>query len=35
MLVIVNGELTPLDKMFDLVPHRAIGHTLGGAVGVA
>lgn len=33
-LVIVNREPTPLDGIADLVLHRAIGETLGGAVGV-
>ena len=33
-LVIVNREPTPLDAIADLVLHRAIGETLGAAVGV-
>ena len=33
-LVIVNREPTPLDPIADLVLHRAIGETLGAAVGV-
>jgi NAD-dependent deacetylase len=33
-LAIVNREETPLDHLADLVIHRAIGDTLGGAVGV-
>jgi len=33
-LVIVNREETQLDRLADLVIHRAIGDTLGGAVGV-
>jgi NAD-dependent deacetylase len=33
-LVIVNREPTGLDRLADLVLHRAIGETLGGAVGV-
>ncbi len=33
-LVIVNREPTPLDAIADLVLHRAIGPTLGAAVGV-
>jgi NAD-dependent deacetylase len=33
-LVIINREPTPLDSLADLVLHRAIGETLGGAVGV-
>jgi NAD-dependent deacetylase len=33
-LVIVNREPTGLDGMADLVLHRAIGETLGGAVGI-
>jgi NAD-dependent deacetylase len=34
-LVILNREATALDRMADLVLHRAIGETLGAAVGVA
>jgi len=34
MLAIVNREETPLDDRADLVIHRGIGDTLGGAVGV-
>src|SRR5215469_13327921 len=34
-LVIVNREPTPLDRRADLVLHRTIGETLGGAVDVA
>ena len=33
-LVIVNREPTGLDQIADLVLHRAIGETLGAAVGV-
>jgi NAD-dependent deacetylase len=33
-LAIVNREPTPLDDLADLVIHRGIGDTLGGAVGV-
>ena len=33
-LAIVNREPTPLDDIADLVIHRGIGDTLGGAVGV-
>jgi NAD-dependent deacetylase len=33
-LAIVNREETPLDDLADLVIHRGIGDTLGGAVGV-
>jgi NAD-dependent deacetylase len=35
VLVIINREPTPLDRMADLVLQRAIGETLGGAVGIA
>ena len=34
-LVIVNREPTGLDGIADLVLHRAIGETLGAAIGVA
>ncbi|MBV8615310.1 MAG: hypothetical protein JOY66_16310, partial [Acetobacteraceae bacterium] len=33
-LVIVNREPTDLDSLADLVLHRAIGETLGAAVGI-
>jgi GAF domain-containing protein len=35
MLAIINREATPLDPLADLVLNRAIGETLGAAVGAA